>query len=419
MPAALIPLHAIKGRGAATRLAHRFSSDERNDFDDGWGTLEEGAAEADELQPLATEVRFEDVKSVLSDNDSPDIPSTARSIRTAAANTAASTATRGPRTATSTCRRASTSRPRSSPSATSSRCCAPSSAQELPAQPHRHRHRHRLLPAHRARAAAHALGHRAAAGNRHPFALVTKSSAVERDLDLIAPMAADRLAAVYVTVTTLDATSPASWSRAPPRRTGGCAPSARWPSRRARGREPGAADSLRHRRHGAGARSRLGGRRAQRLLHVVRLPWEVAPLFKEWLSLHYPQRADRIMARIQEMRGGKDYDADFATRMKGSGVWADLIGQRFRRRPAASASTASALRWTSARSARRGRRGKAACSTGSLPRPPSPEGGSRTPCRRPRTSRRPVPSPGTPRSAAAAPAVARPAAPPSAATAAR
>lgn len=52
---------------------------------------------------------------------------------------------------------------------------------------------------------------------------------------------------------------------------------------------------------------------------VVRLPWEVAPLFKEWLQLHYPQRADRVMARIREMRGGKDYDADFATRMKGSG----------------------------------------------------------------------------------------------------
>ena len=63
--------------------------------------------------------------------------------------------------------------------------------------------------------------------------------------------------------------------------------------------------------------------------HVVRLPWEVAPLFREWLDLHYPERAERVMARIQEMRGGKDYDANFATRMKGSGTWADLIAQRF------------------------------------------------------------------------------------------
>ena len=63
--------------------------------------------------------------------------------------------------------------------------------------------------------------------------------------------------------------------------------------------------------------------------HVLRLPWEVAPLFRQWLQLHYPQRADRIMARVQDMRGGKDYDADFATRMKGTGAWAELIAQRF------------------------------------------------------------------------------------------
>lgn len=73
MPAAHIPIHAIKGRGAATQLAHRFSKDERNAFDDGWGTLEDGVAEAQELQPIATEVRFEDVKSALNENDSPDI----------------------------------------------------------------------------------------------------------------------------------------------------------------------------------------------------------------------------------------------------------------------------------------------------------------------------------------------------------
>ncbi len=63
--------------------------------------------------------------------------------------------------------------------------------------------------------------------------------------------------------------------------------------------------------------------------HVLRLPWEVSPLFRQWLEVHYPQRAARVMARVQEMRGGKDYDADFATRMKGSGPWADLIAQRF------------------------------------------------------------------------------------------
>ena len=62
---------------------------------------------------------------------------------------------------------------------------------------------------------------------------------------------------------------------------------------------------------------------------MLRLPWEVAPLFRQWLEVHYPQRAARVMHRIQEMRGGKDYDSDFATRMKGSGTWAELLKQRF------------------------------------------------------------------------------------------
>ncbi len=68
----LIPLQALKGRGAASRLPHRFERDVRDDFDDGWNTLQDDAAEG--LPPLQTEVRFEDVKSVLSENDSPDIP---------------------------------------------------------------------------------------------------------------------------------------------------------------------------------------------------------------------------------------------------------------------------------------------------------------------------------------------------------
>src|ERR1700744_3030586 len=67
-----IPIHALKGRGAATRLPHRFERDVRDAYDDGWGTLEEGAAEP--LAPPATEVRFEDAKSILGGNDSPDVP---------------------------------------------------------------------------------------------------------------------------------------------------------------------------------------------------------------------------------------------------------------------------------------------------------------------------------------------------------
>ncbi len=65
-----IPVEAIKGRGAATQLQHRFSSELRQDYDDGWGTLEDGVAEGSRPQ---TEVIWEDARSIISANDSPDI----------------------------------------------------------------------------------------------------------------------------------------------------------------------------------------------------------------------------------------------------------------------------------------------------------------------------------------------------------
>jgi DNA repair photolyase len=62
---------------------------------------------------------------------------------------------------------------------------------------------------------------------------------------------------------------------------------------------------------------------------VLRLPWEVNPLFQQWLEQHFPERAARIMARVREMRGGRDNDPRFGSRMRGSGVWAELLRQRF------------------------------------------------------------------------------------------
>ena len=62
---------------------------------------------------------------------------------------------------------------------------------------------------------------------------------------------------------------------------------------------------------------------------VLRLPWEVSPLFEQWLAAHFPDRAQRVMNRVRDMRGGKNYDANFGKRMKGAGTWAALIRQRF------------------------------------------------------------------------------------------
>ena len=168
------------------------------------------------------------------------------------------------------------------------------------------------------------------ARHRHPFSLVTKSSGVERDLDLIAPMAQQGLAAVYITITTLD--------RALLRRL---EPRAAAPERRLRtirtlveaGVPVGVSlaphipfvtddmEQVLEAAQQAGARSAF--------YHVLRLPWEVSPLFRQWLEMHHPQRAARVMARVQEMRGGKDYDSRFGSRFKGEGVWADLLRQRF------------------------------------------------------------------------------------------
>ncbi|MBP7667860.1 MAG: radical SAM protein, partial [Burkholderiaceae bacterium] len=62
---------------------------------------------------------------------------------------------------------------------------------------------------------------------------------------------------------------------------------------------------------------------------VIRLPWEVNPLFQQWLQQHFPDRAARVMARIREMRGGADNSSRFGERMTGSGIWAQLLRQRF------------------------------------------------------------------------------------------
>jgi DNA repair photolyase len=171
------------------------------------------------------------------------------------------------------------------------------------------------------------------ASTRHPFGLVTKSALVERDLDLIAPLAAEQLASVSISITTLDS----SLSRI-------LEPRAASPQRRLRAVRTLAAAGVPVRVNVApiipfinepeiesiiDAAADAGARNSH--YTVVRLPWEVSPLFEEWLKAHFPDRAQRVMNRIREMRGGRNYNAEFGRRMTGEGVWAELIAQRFRR----------------------------------------------------------------------------------------
>ncbi|MGZ8993979.1 MAG: PA0069 family radical SAM protein, partial [Burkholderiaceae bacterium] len=166
---------------------------------------------------------------------------------------------------------------------------------------------------------------------RHPFGLITKSSLIERDIDLLAPAAAEGVVAVTISITTLDH----SLSRI-------LEPRAASPSRRLRTVSTLAAAGIPVTVNVAPIIPFINEPEIERLLEaaaeagarqahytLLRLPWEVAPLFIEWLEAHFPDRADRVMNRLREMRGGNNYDSQFGKRMTGEGTWAALIRQRF------------------------------------------------------------------------------------------
>jgi DNA repair photolyase len=196
---------------------------------------------------------------------------------------------------------------------------------------------------------------------RHPFGLVTKSALIERDLDLLTQMAVLNLVSVSVSVTSLDS----KLSRI-------LEPRAASPQRRLRTVRTLAAAGVPVRVNVApiipfinepeieaiiDAAADAGAKNAH--YTVVRLPWEVSPLFEEWLEAHFPDRKQRVMNRIREMRGGRNYDASFGKRMTGEGTWARLIEQRFAR---ASARHRFDDKWPTLR-----------CDLFKPPRPPSPQ----------------------------------------------
>ncbi|MFM2052167.1 MAG: hypothetical protein RL456_204 [Pseudomonadota bacterium] len=325
------PPPVLKGRGTGWRIASRHERRARQPEDDGWGGLDARAAQDEQAPAPRTQVIEEPCRSLLRANDSPDVPFEL-SINPY----------RGCEHGCIYCyARPTHSHLDLSPGLDfETRIIAKvNAADRLREELRRPRYQPRPLnlgsatdayqPVERTlgltRAVIEVL-HEAG----HPFSVVTKSGGIVRDLDLLAEMAQRRQVLVFISVTTLDRDLA---RRLEPRAS---APQRRLDAIRALSaagvwvgvnvapvipfvNEPeieqviaAAAD--------AGARS----------LHwtVVRLPWEVHPLFQQWLDTHMPERAHRVMERIREMRGGRDYDSDFSTRMKGEGVWADLIRQR-------------------------------------------------------------------------------------------
>jgi len=166
----------------------------------------------------------------------------------------------------------------------------------------------------------------------HPFTIVTKSALVERDLDLLAPMARRNLVKVFVSIGTLDRSLARKLE-----------PRAASPQRRldvvrtlnAAGVPCGVmvaalipALNDKTMEHVLGEAAQAGAREAAYV--ILRLPNELKDLFREWLATHYPDRAGHVMSIVRQMRGGRDNDPRFGERMRGTGNYAELIAARFK-----------------------------------------------------------------------------------------
>ena len=315
-----------KGRGATTNLEGRFEVWQRAAADDGWEHTTE------ELPPPRTEVSIETAKSIIARNDSPDI-GFAQSINPyrgcehgciycyARPSHAYLGLSPGidfetrlvAKTNAVELLRAELAHPRYR--------CAPImlGANTDPYQPIEREYR-------LTRGIIELL-----AECEHPLNVITKNALIERDIELIAPMAAKRLAHAFVSVTNCD---PALARKLEPRAS---APYRRIETIR-RLAEAGIPVGVmvapiipfvtdrnmeevleRAREAGASAASYV----------VLRLPHEIAPIFQQWLETHYPLKAAHVMSLVRQMSGGKDYDSRFGVRQRGSGNFAELIAKRF------------------------------------------------------------------------------------------
>jgi DNA repair photolyase len=170
------------------------------------------------------------------------------------------------------------------------------------------------------------------ADTRHPVAVITKSALVLRDLDLLTDMARDGLASVAVSITTLDnelkrRMEPQTASPQARLRTLAALSAAGIPTTvMVAPVIPALTDHELEAILTAAAEH--GARRAGYVL--LRLPYEIKDLFREWLEEHFPQRAAHVMSVIRDMRGGRDNDPRFGSRMRGTGPYATLLRERFR-----------------------------------------------------------------------------------------
>jgi len=323
------PLAALKGRGAASRVAGRFDKREVRGEDDGWDSVYDALAEAPKPQ---TAVTIERARSIISRNQSPDI-AFSQSVNPY----------RGCEHGCVYCfARPSHAYLDLSPGLDfETRLFAKTNAADVlraelakpgyaPAPIALGINTDGWQPIERAHGISRACL-QVLLETKHPLSIVTKGSALLRDLDLLSELARHRLVSVFVSVTTLDN---GLSSKLEPR---AAAPHMRLKMIAAL-REAGVPVGVlvapvipmitdEHLEHILAAAHAAGAQDAGYVL--LRLPHELKEIWREWLQLHYPERAGHVMSLVQQMRGGKDYDSTFGTRMRGQGPFADLIAMRF------------------------------------------------------------------------------------------
>lgn len=316
----------IHGRGATGNPDNRYAAHVREAFDDGWGGLDAEPA------PLRTELFVDSSRSVITYNDSPDVPFD-RSINPY----------RGCEHGCVYC----FARPSHAWLGLSPGLDFESRLFHKPDAPALLR-RELARPGYRC--APLALGSNTdayqpverklgltralvevLAEHGHPFSLVTKSALVERDIDLLAPLAAASLVQVAISVTTLDR----GLARVMEPRA--AAPERRLASIR-RLSDAGVPVTVLmaplipflndHELEAVLAAARAAGAVAAGYV-LLRLPHEVKDLFQDWLVAHFPLKAERVLGRLRDCRGGRDYDGRFGSRMRGEGEYADLLRRRF------------------------------------------------------------------------------------------
>lgn len=333
-PEESLPERPLKGRGAVTNHTGRFETQDRYLTDDGWSHANPDFTDEPQVPPLRTELGVDAARTIITRNESPDVPFD-RSINPY----------RGCEHGCVYC----FARPTHAYYGLSPGLdfetklfWKPNAPELLRGALSKPRYAKSVKPIamgtntdpyqpveRKTRSTREIL--KVLAEHRHPVTIVTKNSLVLRDMDILGPMAAEGLASVTVSLTTLDnrlshimeprASSPRNRLKtlAELRRSGVPASVLTAPM-------IPAINDMEMERLLEAARE-AGAHRAGYVL--LRLPLEIAGLFREWLEAHFPDRAAKVLSLVRETRGGALYRAEWGKRMRGTGTYADLIARRF------------------------------------------------------------------------------------------